>query len=93
MDRIAGEYPGWLEGDFDYDVASATLLGVDMRWVMREGALSRVLEVLNAQVERGIAAPLVLEMSGPYATGDRLARSLGLLAACMKGLSGSMSAD
>lgn len=91
--RIADEHPDWLEGDFDYDVASATLLGVDMRRVMREGALSRVLEVLSAQVERGIAAPLVLEMSGPYAAGDRLARSLGILAACMKGLSGSMSAD
>ena len=87
VDRIADDYPEWLEGDFDYDVASATLLGIDMRRLMRNGALTRVADVLSTQVALGIAGPLVLEMTGRDTSGDRLARPLQLLEACAHGLS------
>lgn len=86
IDRIARDYPEWLEGDFDYELASARLLGIDMAMVMNTGAFDPVLNVIKTNVEKGPTAPLVLEMMGRTITGEAVAREQGLLGALYEGL-------
>lgn len=48
IDRVAEEYPDWLDNDFDYPLVSAKLLGTDVRRCARKISDERLTALLDA---------------------------------------------
>lgn len=86
IERVTADFPEWLEGDFDYELSSAELLGIDIQQVMRSGVLDKVLAVVRTQLGHGFESPLVREMVGSAFDGDALTRELAFLEALGTGL-------
>ncbi|MGI9303030.1 MAG: nucleotidyl transferase AbiEii/AbiGii toxin family protein [Gammaproteobacteria bacterium] len=81
VERVTRDFPQWLEGDFDYERASAELLGFDVSRLTRGRAWGRVMNVVQVALKQGLESPLLLEMSGPNASGPAVARMRDLLSA------------
>lgn len=86
-ERLAEEHSGWLlEDDFDYELSSARLLGIDVGKLVSGEAKVRVLDWLDNETGDEDGYPLVEAMTRRETTSQAFEGNLLLLEALQKGI-------